>query len=461
MKRFESTGLWFLPTDPEKQIAGRIRFSRENGISLELAGTFQANWGYISAPRYELIQGIVAESPYGRFISLFDCFATNLKTGMPGLSLETLLAHHGFIGADFVPSIDTKFNEATVYFPTLSRWLNISGLEMMASPDVIVKWHKHEPLKAEVRGGYVSTAFELSEAISPDPASISVVETPAFLVQCRESSSADEIHHGIVGPIAYLMTFAADKPSPISRYTLQLVDNEDEIKSFDRFYSPIDEPASKKKGRRRNDPLFYLRDVPEGFSSFLPRWFAFVESHPDFCAMFFSYAYRGANYAESRFLFRMLAIQLLAKEQYSDDPVWSRMAEARSAALALDQLSGQPFPDFNIPSVPQMVSPTLVAKLLSEHWALIKSVVGTDGDSFLPTLFSTLDYVTTRLPLSNRAKTEWSDLVWLSERLSAAIKLIMLRILGFSDDRIVNIIATNGDLSHLRRIKQPWASTSQ
>lgn len=459
MKRFETMGLWFLPTDSDKQIAGRIRYSRQDGISLELAGTFQSNWGSSSVPRYDVIHGIVSQSPYGRFISLFDCFATNLSAGMPGLSLETLHVHHGFIGAGFVTSIDTRFHEATVYFRTLARWLNVFGFEIASSPDVLVKWNKREPLKAEVQGGYISTAAALSQSINNDPPSVTVTETPAFLIQCRAPSTADEIHHSIVGPLAYLMTFVADKPSPVSRYTLHEVESEDEIKNFDRFYSPVDEPASKR-GRRRDEPLFYLRDVPDSFASFVPRWFSFVESHPNFCAMFFSHAYRAASYVESRFLFRMLAAQLLAKEQYSDDSVWSHMDETRRAALALVRLSGQSFAGFVLPSVSQMVSAPLVAKLFSHHWPLIQSLVGTDQDRFLSTIFSTLDFVTTRIPLNEHAMTDGPDLLWLSERLVAAIKIIMLRILGFSDDRIVSTITTNGDLAHLRLIKEPWSKSN-
>src|SRR6185437_4678883 len=104
-----------------------------------------------------------------------------------------------------------------------------------------------------------------------DPPSVSVTEIPAFLIQCRAPSTADEIHNAIVGPLAYLMTFVADKPSPLSRYTLHIVGSEDEIGDFDRFYSPVDEPAPKK-GRRRDEPLFYLRDIPDSFATFVPRW---------------------------------------------------------------------------------------------------------------------------------------------------------------------------------------------
>src|SRR5437588_7372650 len=127
MKPFESTGLWFLPEAPDTQVPGTIEFSQDDGIRLRLSGSFQHTWN-IDAARYPIIRGAVSDSPYGKFITLFNCMAINLRFGMPGAAVETVRATHGFAGTDFVESDAMQFDGAAMYFSTLGAWLNFSGL---------------------------------------------------------------------------------------------------------------------------------------------------------------------------------------------------------------------------------------------------------------------------------------------------------------------------------------------
>jgi hypothetical protein len=112
-----------------------------------------------------------------------------------------------------------------------------------------------------------------------------------------------------------------------------------------------------------------------------------------------------------------------------------------------------------MPTVTQMVTPTLVSKLFSEHWSVIKGIVGTNNDRLINTLFHTLDYVSNRTPPSDDAVVEGAALAWLIERVSAAIKLIMLKQLGFDEDKLINIISTRPRFIQLKTIKEPWGVT--
>src|SRR5688572_11001068 len=101
MKSFESVGIWFLPQAPDAQVGGTLSFSKKDGLALALTGSFKTDWN-IGGSNYPLIHGVVSDSPYGKFLSLFECFATNLSIGMPGISVETIHANHGFAGNEFV-----------------------------------------------------------------------------------------------------------------------------------------------------------------------------------------------------------------------------------------------------------------------------------------------------------------------------------------------------------------------
>jgi hypothetical protein len=134
------------------------------------------------------------------------------------------------------------------------------------------------------------------------------------------------------------------------------------------------------------------------------------------------------------------------------------MADARSLALASQNFHNEPFAILSMPSVSEMVTPILLARLFSDHWPLIKDIIGTDQDRLITTLFDTLHYVTNRIPPSPKTMVDGEDLVYLGERLFAAIKLIMLRTLGFTDEKLASMAAMRSPFIHLKAIKEPWGN---
>ena len=452
MKSFESLGIWFLPKDPETYVAGTISFSKEQGIKLVLSNAIQKADG-IGELNYPLIHGVVSESPYGKFISLFDCFTTNIRFGMPGISVERIRANHGFAGDEHVDSVLTLFNAASVSFPTLGAWLKTSGLKVdVEGEDVVARWHRPTKYECHVAGATIQTTAGLKTERGGKGGSISLHETQAFMVKGFGEKSANEIDSTYAGPLSKLVTFASDRPSQLDLF--RFYKGENKTAQFNRIYSPAGE-GSTSESNRDDDLLFTAADVPGGFEQFMKLWFEFVRGHPNFCRVFFLSGYDKKGFVETRFLLLMQAVEcLLYDETPKESDDLKPFEKVRQTSFADNVFSQRPFAGVLIPTAFQMAMPSLFSKLVDENWELIEDVVGTSKEQFLNVLFGTFNYVMNRGKHPDEVKG--SNFFWLHQRLAAVVKICLLKLLQFSHDKIVSIIARNGEMRHLKSIAEPW-----
>ena len=71
---------------------------------------------------------------------------------MPGISLETIHANHGYAGSDFVHSETMRFDGVLICFSTLSLWLGCSGLNVdLSSPGFDISWRQPPQISCNVR----------------------------------------------------------------------------------------------------------------------------------------------------------------------------------------------------------------------------------------------------------------------------------------------------------------------
>lgn len=454
MKSFESIGLWFLPSAPEIQVPGTLTFSKDGGLSLKLAGTFQSALSIENAT-YPLIQGVVSESPFGRFITLFQCFATSVRIGMPGISLETIHANHGFAGTDYVDSDAMLFDSALLSFSPLAAWLGCSGLSVDYSANT-AHWIRPKSIRAIVAEAEISATFTNKVHSDLIPRFVSFEETPIVAIKDFGHATAREIQSRFVAPLSRLMTFASGNTSSIERYTLRINADSEEAESsrFERLYSPAEAPE-KDRVRAGSSLLFTLDGVPGGFESFLQTWFRFVETHRDFCAVYFSYGYERHGYLERRFLFQMLAAGCLVREGNLEDPALKAFEEFRDSFSTAELLATQPYAALALPTAFELAMPTLFAKFVDHHWHVIGEIVGVVPNRFVESLFATFNHVR-RFGEEDANTIKGANLYWLLERLRAVITIGVLSRLGFADAKILEIIAENAEMAHLRTIKAPW-----
>lgn len=126
VENFDSNGIWFLPTSEEDKIAGKITYSLEGGIYLELLGTFGDLQNSNLETYNEIILGILKD---GKKITLLNCSVVNRTINFPGIPTVKFLASYMLIGEHYSNKEQLLFDEISIEYHNLNDWLEVTGIE--------------------------------------------------------------------------------------------------------------------------------------------------------------------------------------------------------------------------------------------------------------------------------------------------------------------------------------------
>lgn len=127
---FERAGIWWLPSEPQRQLAGTLQYSPEGHAVLELVGTFGGHpfAGLVralsmrapGAVRYETIHGMTVD---GKAVTLLRAVQRDSQINMPGLSRESYLAVWTLVGTHCGSHDEEAFQSAAFRVEGLDAWL--------------------------------------------------------------------------------------------------------------------------------------------------------------------------------------------------------------------------------------------------------------------------------------------------------------------------------------------------
>lgn len=110
--------------DPDALLHGRLRFSRDDGGTLDLAGELSSGGG--TSGRYPVVLGVACGADY----TLVDCFRTRRELNWGGSArYETVAVNQVLRGALLDDPGDLRGNAVSVAMRHLAEWVTDSGIE--------------------------------------------------------------------------------------------------------------------------------------------------------------------------------------------------------------------------------------------------------------------------------------------------------------------------------------------
>jgi hypothetical protein len=123
-------GVWFLPIDPNKKVAGILSFNQEDGAELELIGQLSSILDFNEIHSPEIILGISTD---GKLITLYKNYEYFKSKSIPGFGISKYNTQFILIGSHFENEKDLFFNSLIVDFSYLNEWVNQIGFENIES----------------------------------------------------------------------------------------------------------------------------------------------------------------------------------------------------------------------------------------------------------------------------------------------------------------------------------------
>jgi len=310
MNSFEYSGFWWLPSNPEDQVAGNLKFSNKTGFSLELIGSF-SNFDVVSfyqEEKYPIILGIVTN----KLITLYNCYQKNYHISYPGFTTQILGARLAFIGHHFNNKEEIRFKKIEVdftYLKDLSPLVHEFNVEDMPEnfKDNYSIYTKSFAIKNDIKASITKGDIYIKQCIDSETKKsiININKSALIEIKLKQLFTLDEILKEYINPLKNFITLISNQPNFIEKLYVSLDDLPTKIEIIFSTSNYIE----KIKSVNEFNFLLRLEDIEQDFSLILQKWFNFYDDCYDIINLYFSTIYNSNLYAENEFLSLVQALE--------------------------------------------------------------------------------------------------------------------------------------------------------
>lgn len=341
----EWAGLWWLPTAPDAQVPGVLRYDPEGALVLSLIGTFEDRIMSTPAPgitlvhegrqTWDVIHGVAEK----REITLLGCIPTKsahtIGARVMSPDKQTVVATTALIGSHVGGGAEPTFSAVDVSIDDLGQWAASSALERVVnSSDGAPGWSGHisvkrvKPQVVEVDGTtfWLTHRRTLPHIDHRRGETIGRVRETAYvrIVPPMRFSLNDAVSYA--GLVQDLIALATHRVAGVIWLRLDLPQPEDEPdedqlpfrRTVNVLYSPSAVGEHGAKAVDTHGAFFTCASLP--FEEVIPRW---IKAHTRLQAatnMILGLRYAPARYIESNLLTAVGAAEVLHRSLDIDVP---------------------------------------------------------------------------------------------------------------------------------------------
>ncbi len=335
----ESPGIFWHPSEPDKQTPGILNVSTDGQVTLQVFGTSTPSAdasvpALVPAPepfstrrRVDRIVGVIKDHA----VTLDDCFYGRYNYNFGGtISDSTIHASHAYFGALYEENEEVTFDSVTFWLEGLHEWMMLSSytatdrstnnnLKMTLTSAPV------EPVVVTLEDGTVYQ-FDLSRSlpgIGPTASSVTFRQEAHVTIRTSDPQPLSHFLTAIF-PIEVLLSLAMDQSTVITRVMaltpalVRKVDDDDRRLPIDVYGRLSSTPATSQEVSWHK-MLFTYRDVQDRFESMLKEWIAHCGASEPAIRLYFAIALGGYRYADGEFLSTTQAVEALHRSEYEQE----------------------------------------------------------------------------------------------------------------------------------------------
>lgn len=317
---FESNGIWFLPNAESDEISGKVSYSQDQGIFLDLIGRFGDSKSKFSEPDCYIILGVLQN---GKKVTLVNTSVTQSRYSFPGFPTVKYICMYMFIGGHFYNKEDLKFNEIAIEYHNLYEWMSITGIKTrkLSDTEFILNYSIPSNIRFKVKEYFASFEYS-SNAKSDNSNAFSLIENIEFqLTKSTEVYFHDILTDALIfqGLLTFC-TFENCYPNSIKLKNNNLF----EIYNEHKLYNEIElyfksQVSGRKKPNRSSTFLLSYQDVKQNFQNIVDSWYRYnSEIEPIIYLFLNSFSNNNSVYNESKFLEIAHALETLHRRIFKN-----------------------------------------------------------------------------------------------------------------------------------------------
>jgi len=457
IEKFEYKGIWWLPHKPKERISGIFKFAPNEGVVLELIGSFEDITSIGETLDLEIILGT---SSSGKNITLYKCFETK-SLSVPGFSTSSFYANMAFVGAHFQKTEDIKFKGLSVHYMYLDEWSGISGFVNTQyssnEKEIVIKYELPKPIQVVINDYKIF----LDIKVTPSPLSIvqkeaSIKQSVYIRVESSEEKSFDE-YLNIIYLIQNFLSLGITEPvypliiegkTEMNKETIKI--NKETINYYPpvKVYGASDIPIVPKTLYPPN-MLFTFRDISDKFEFFLKNWFEKADLLEPVYNLYFETLYSPRINLKHRFLNLLQAIESYHRRTINNFEQQEKQHEKKIEEI----LNAVPHKhkDWLKDKLAYSNEPTLRKRLkdILKKFADVLNKFILNKNSFVEKVVTTRNYLTHYDKTLKKQSAEGEELYHLTQKIKILLEICLLKELGFTSDNIKNLISNKYNIEDI------------
>jgi hypothetical protein len=426
MQTFECPGIWWLPEDASKKIAGTLHFSDEKGVDLSLAGVFGEPSTTLEKGKLPIVLGQIWDCAIGETATLKGCQLRASHFGSHAIAREEYFAERLFIGSHLETEKDFFFSKFSIQLSGLPSWANtLRGLSFRQvrgdetnRGGFEIKWTSPTPIAGRIPGADLN--LSVGAVISGDRRQRSIKEEVKFVVSCDPPASDHDLNARFVYPLQNFMTLATDHPNALVDLTVTRPGTRDDVRVFgSRVFHDVEAAADLLP----YGMLFSLGDVEDRAVDLINKWIDISQRLSDVCNLYFRLQYQFDSFVETKLL---LLCQCLEVYQREREPPH---ADNRGSS------------DF--------VFDEQFEELLEEHRTTIGPLFGNEIPQAISDVIRYRNYVTCHDFKAGSDSGYGLKIFWLTQKLMFLMKACLLTELGIPSEHQLKFFQHNQMYVHL------------
>ena len=467
MENLECSGDWWLPHNEEKKVAGKLTFSNQDGVCLNLLGLLEEKKSDDLSKSYPIILGVTTDC---KMITLCNCrkrgdsISGRVKSDEPEKSwwVYTTAKYSAtliLIGAHFTHPNEVQFHKVRVQYTYLPDWVRRDGFkekERASRRDTYELTYQHPPpVEAVTPKGTISVQYDFHPNNNDSLRGRVLRQSTWMQVELPDVLTLEEWQRQYIYPLQNFIILATRIPNSVTEmfvYSNQKTDTVTDAVGVRKKIIPIPIQVIFKQylHESREDKLltpdkmiFTLQDIETNFGDIIGTWLKIsdVDDLGDVCNLFFSAFYSQHLYQELEFLNNVFAAELYHRRRMRNEVLPANEHKSRINSI--------------LSATPEEYTEWLQAKLnfsnepsfeerVNDVVDLAKEVVlplVSNKDYFVKKVKHTRHYHVHNVPDLKKKAAHGEELYWITDTLSYLVQTCLLLELGLSSQRCFELLS--------------------
>jgi len=434
-------GLFWRAEDEEQKIPGKLVVNNGGEVTISLLGRLEKNFGLPNSKLFR-VHGILQGD---QKITLEKCFYRKQNLGRDVLSENVIFSQ--------LAIMDTHCNVEKLTFKSCSfsvegiiRWLDIKTFNCMIVQDDELSFcfsiNPTESIKDKIDDN-----LSIEIQIIVDCPNLPVFEEMlfkqnAYLKILSKKNMSIEEFQSLIFKITNFLNFSMDKVACINAVDVIFEDN-----STHKIYYQSRPFIKDNHPIERHNMLFNYHDISNNLGVTLKAWLKAYDEIEPALALFF-YTKSGENrYLDGRFLSMVQCLETYHRRTSNETQFSSHtFNELKTTILENCPKEYKNWLEGRILHGNEISLKSRIDKILSQFSEVID--INFFNKKFVRTVVSTRNYLTHYDSSSKKIAATGSELRQITQSLEGLFQLIILRLLGFTDDQLRSLTNRNFELTN-------------